>query len=151
MKLALALLMLSFTAVSTQAQVSLPTTRCSATGNPAPATNYLTCSDIPVNANGINNVSIFVVIEHDGTVGSSGGFISNVTFQFNDGTSSGPEPMTGSFSGSVLFGNTGMLTATFSGVINGSISFTTIWKKPSPCYRYCYAYLYQENGQLELN
>jgi hypothetical protein len=151
--LAAAVLMLSFVAVSAKAQTTVPlqTTRCSSTGNPAPGTNHLTYYDIPVNSNGINMVSVFVVIEVNGTVGPYGGFTPNVTFTFSDGTTSNPEPLTGSFSGSVFYPNTGTLNATFSGQVNGSISFTAIWKKPSPCYRYCYANLYQENGELVLN
>jgi hypothetical protein len=139
-------------AISAKAQtvVNLPTSRCTTTSNPAPQSNYLSCYDIPVNANGILSVSVFAVISADGTVGTSNGFISNVNFQFNDSTSTGPEPMTGTFSGSPLYPNSGSLNASFTGQINGSISFTTVWKKPSPCYRYCNASLYQENGVLTL-
>jgi len=151
--LAAGVLMLSFVAASAKAQttVTLPTTRCTVTANQPPNQNYLGCYDIPVNTNGILNVSVFAVIKPDGTVGSSGGFISNVNFEFNDSTSTGPEPMFGSFSGQVTYPGSGTLTASFSGEISGSISFTTVWKKPSPCYRYCNAVLYQENGQLVLN
>jgi len=144
---------LSLVAVEAKAQtvVNLPTSRCAVTSNQPPNQNYLSCYDIPVNTNGILNVSVFAVIQPDGTVGSSAGFISNVNFQFPDSTQTAPEPMFGSFSGQTSYTNSGTLTASFNGQINGSISLTTVWKKPSPCYRYCNASLYQENGVLTLN
>ena len=133
--------------VSASAQ-ALQSTRCSATGNPAPKANYLSCFDIPVNANGVSTVSVFAVIEADGTVGSANGFVSNVSFAYADGTNSGPIPMSGSFAGSVLYPNSGSLSTTLSG---GSISFDTVWLKPVHCLRYCNASLYQQNGVLTLN
>lgn len=149
--LGLAALLLAFACTSrAQTTVNLPSTKCVVTANPAGSANYLTCSDIPMNVNGIVNVSLFAVLAPDGTVGSLNGFTSNVSFQFPDSTTTGPEPLTGTHMGMAPTSVGGSLTGSFTGQFSGTISFSLVWQKPVPCYRYCFPRLMQENGVLTL-